>query len=296
MNAISKDVAANVSEAPASQPKPAAPLIYRQSAWTRITHWVWAISLFFLLLTGLQIFNAHPALYIGDQSGFQFDNHVLRIGAERTESGPRGYTDVLGLKFDTTGVLGMSGAAERPRFVAFPGWATIPSYHDLATGRVIHFFFAWLLFGTLLIWLVASIVNGHFRQLVPTLGDIRRLPRDIADHARLKFHHSRDYNTLQKLTYAIVLFIFFPLMILTGLAMSPGANALLPFIPELFGGRQSARTVHFIIMALLVLFFVVHIAMILAAGPINELRSIITGWYRTDQPAEGKSANPEQGA
>ncbi len=93
-----------------SIPEPAIekPLIYRQFAWTRITHWVWAISLFFLLLTGLQIFNAHPTLYIGDQSGFGFDNDVLTIGAENTEAGPRGYTKLLGAKFDTSGVLGMS--------------------------------------------------------------------------------------------------------------------------------------------------------------------------------------------
>jgi thiosulfate reductase cytochrome b subunit len=269
-------------------------LVYRQSAWTRATHWVWAISLFFLLLTGLQIFNAHPALYIGDQSGFQFENDILRIGAENSEFGPRGYTTILGAKFDTSGVLGMSGPAERPRYVAFPGWATIPSHHDLATGRVIHFFFAWLLVGTLLVWLAASIRNGHFRQLVPTLADLKRLPRDIAEHARLKFHHTRDYNTLQRFTYAIVLFVFFPLMILTGLAMSPGANALLPFVPDLLGGRQTARTIHFIVMVLLVAFFIVHIVMMLAAGPINELRSIITGWYRTDPSAEPADATEEK--
>jgi thiosulfate reductase cytochrome b subunit len=271
-----------------SIPEPAIekPLIYRQFAWTRITHWVWAISLFFLLLTGLQIFNAHPTLYIGDQSGFGFDNDVLKIGAENTEAGPRGYTELLGAKFDTSGVLGMSGPAERPRYVAFPGWATIPSHHDLATGRVIHFFFAWLLVGTLLAWLAASVVNGHLRELVPTLGDIKRLPRDIADHARLRFHHTRDYNTLQKLTYAVVLFVFFPLMILTGLAMAPGGDALLPFLPDMLGGRQTARTIHFVVMTLLVAFFVIHIVMILAAGPINELRSIITGWYRTDPPVD----------
>jgi thiosulfate reductase cytochrome b subunit len=261
-------------------------VIYRQFAWTRITHWIWAISLFFLLLTGLQIFNAHPALYIGDQSGFGFDNDVLKISAENTEAGPRGYTRLFGAKFDTSGVLGMSGSAEQPRYVAFPGWATIPSHHDLATGRVIHFFFAWLLVATLLAWLAASVINGHFRELVPTLRDLKQLPRDIADHARLKFHHTRNYNTLQKLTYALVLFVFFPLMILTGLAMSPGGDALLPFLPELLGGRQTARTIHFLVMALLVAFFVIHIVMILAAGPINELRSIITGWYRTDPPAD----------
>ncbi|MDW6022747.1 cytochrome b/b6 domain-containing protein [Mesorhizobium sp. BAC0120] len=267
-------------------------LVYRQYAWTRITHWIWAVSLFFLLLSGLQIFNAHPALYIGDQSGFQFQNHVLAIGAENTNAGPRGYTDILGRKFDTSGVLGMSGPAEQPNYVAFPRWATIPSYYDLATGRVIHFFFAWILVGTLLVWLVASAINGHLRELVPTVADIRRLPRDIANHARLRFHHMRDYNTLQKLTYAIVLFIFFPLMILTGLSMSPSADALLPFLPEAFGGRQTARTIHFTVMALLVLFFVVHIVMVLAAGPINELRSIVTGWYRTDPSSDRAAEEP----
>src|SRR4051812_36956557 len=96
---------------------PSETVIYRQFAWTRVTHWVWAISLFFLLLTGLQIFNAHPALYIGDQSGFGFNNDVLKIGAENTEAGPRGYTRLFGAKFDTSGVLGMSGPAERPRYV-----------------------------------------------------------------------------------------------------------------------------------------------------------------------------------
>ena len=267
-------------------------LVYRQFAWTRITHWIWAVSLFFLLLSGLQIFNAHPALYIGDQSGFQFQNHVLAIGAENTNAGPRGYTDILGRKFDTSGVLGMSGPAEQPNYVAFPSWATIPSYYDLATGRVIHFFFAWILVGTLLVWLVASAINGHLRELVPTVADIRRLPRDIANHARLRFHHMRDYNTLQKLSYAIVLFIFFPLMILTGLSMSPSADALLPFLPEAFGGRQTARTIHFTVMSLLVLFFVVHIVMVLAAGPMNELRSIVTGWYRTDPSSDRAAEEP----
>src|SRR5690606_6259709 len=82
------------------------PLVYRQSIWTRITHWVWAICLFFLLLSGLQIFNAHPALYLGNESGFEYDNAVFRIGAINTPEGPRGQTTILGNNFDTTGVLG----------------------------------------------------------------------------------------------------------------------------------------------------------------------------------------------
>jgi thiosulfate reductase cytochrome b subunit len=262
-------------------------LVYRQSAWTRATHWVWAICLFFLLLTGLQIFNAHPALYIGDQSGFQYDNSILAIRAENTDAGPRGYTTLFGWKFDTTGVLGMSG--EPVQFKAFPSWATVPSYHDLATGRVIHFFFAWVLSATLLVWLIASLVNGHaWRDVVPKPLDIRNLPRDFVDHLKLKFHHARDYNVLQKLAYAGVLFLLLPLMIATGLAMSPGANAMMPWLPEILGGRQTARTLHFVAMALLVAFFVIHMLMILAAGPLNELRSIITGWYRVDRE-EGRS-------
>jgi thiosulfate reductase cytochrome b subunit len=259
--------------------------VYRHSAWTRVTHWVWAVCLFFLLLTGLQIFNAHPALYIGDQSGFAFDNSVLRIGAERTADGATGYTEILGMKFDTTGVLGLSGSSSLTQSArAFPAWATIPSAQDLATGRVVHFFFAWVLFATLIVWLVASLINGHARRdLLPGARDIKGIPSDIANHARLRFRHMRDYGPLQKLSYAAVLFVMLPLMFLTGLAMSPGANAALPFLPEILGGRQTARTIHFVVMALLVAFFVIHILMVVLAGPINEMRSMITGWYRTDK-------------
>lgn len=262
-------------------------LVYRQSIWTRITHWLWAICLFFLLLTGLQIFNSHPALYIGDQSGFQFDNSVLRIGAINTPEGQRGYTEILGRRFDTTGVLGSSGEPLQPQ--AFPDWLTIPTYHDLGTGRVIHFFFAWVLSATLLVWLVASLVNGHaWRDLVPKPRDIRKLPRDFLDHLKFRFRHAREYNVLQKLAYAGVLFVLLPLMIATGLAMSPSANAMMPWLPEILGGRQTARTIHFVVMLLLVGFFAIHILMVVAAGPINELRSIITGWYRIDAADDGQ--------
>jgi thiosulfate reductase cytochrome b subunit len=147
---------------------------------------------------------------------------------------------------------------------------------------VVHFFFGWLLVGTLAVWLAASAWNGHLRALVPTLADLRALPRDIADHARLRFHHGRGYGPLQKLAYAGVLFVLFPLLVLTGLTMSPGMNAAFPWLLDLFGGRQTARTLHFAAMLALVLFFLVHMAMILLAGPLNELRSIVTGWYRID--------------
>lgn len=289
---------ASISEGgslPVDKPtKAKGPLIYRQSISTRLTHWVWAIALFFLLLSGLQIFNAHPALHIGEESGFGYDNSVLRIQAENTPEGPRGFTTVFGHKIDTTGLLAMSGGAARPQYRAFPAWATIPSFQDLATGRVVHFFFAWILAGTLAIWLVASLANGHlWRDVVLKPRDLRYLPRDIVQHLKFRFHHGRTYSPLQKAAYAIVFFALFPLIILSGLAMSPGMDAAWPWLLDIFGGRQTARTIHFTAMALLVLFFVVHIAMVVLAGPFNELRSMITGYYRTSPDAEAAEEKEE---
>lgn len=260
-----------------------ATLVYRQSGLTRLTHWVWAVAMFFLLLSGLQIFNARPNLYIGQQSGFGFDNSILDIYAVNGPNGPAGQTKLFGHTFDTTGVLGMSGAADRPVFTAFPGWATIPSYRDLATGRVVHFFFAWVLVGTLAIWLINALATGHlWRDIVLKPRDLRALPRDILDHLRLRFAHGRSYTPLQKLAYFAVFVVAFPLIIATGLTMSPNFDATLPWLVDLFGGRQTARTIHFFTMLAFVLFFVVHIVMVVLANPINELRSMITGYYRTN--------------
>lgn len=267
-------------------------LIYRQSIFTRLTHWVWAVALFFLLLSGLQIFNAHPTLYIGEESGFEYDNAVLRMRAENTPEGPRGFTTVFGQKFDTTGLFAMSDGGARPAYRAFPSWATIPSFQDLATGRVVHFFFAWVLVATLALWTAASLVNGHlWRDVILKPRDLRGLPRDVASHLRLRFQHGRSYSPLQKLSYFVVLVVLFPLIVLTGLTMSPGMNAAWPWLLDLFGGRQTARTIHFGVMVLLVLFFVVHIVMVVLAGPLNELRSMITGYYRTSPGAAAEKSD-----
>lgn len=259
------------------------PLVYRQNRWTRLTHWVWAISLFFLLLSGLQIFNARPWLSIGKETGFQYNNSFVKIGATTEGDVRKGYTELFGTRYDTTGYLGLHSSGDNLVAQAFPPALTIPSNRDLGTGRVVHFFFAWILVFTLAIWFIASLVKGRLRsEVLPSVQDLKTLPQDIKDHARLRFHHTKKYSVLQKLTYSGVLFVLFPLIIITGLAMSPGFNATMPYLNDLLGGRQTARTIHFIAMALLVLFFVVHMLMILAAGPINEMRSIITGWYRID--------------
>jgi thiosulfate reductase cytochrome b subunit len=270
-----------VQNSTGSPPKLKTRLVNRQHLATRTTHWIWAICLFFLLLSGLQIFNAHPRLYIGKEAGFTYSNDILTITSDSSGDTPKGVTTILGRAFDTTGILGVSGSGDNIREAAFPSALTIPSHQDLATGRVVHFFFAWILVATLIAWFALSLRNRHIKKDILLKGaDIKGLPADIADHARFRFHHTTRYSPLQKIAYAGVLFILFPLIILTGFCMSPGIDSALPWLLDVFGGRQTARTIHFITMALLVLFFIIHMAMILAAGPINELRSIITGRYR----------------
>lgn len=260
------------------------PIVRRHALTTRLTHWLWALCLFFLLLSGLQIFMARPDLYIGQQSGFSFDNTVLSVGAAYQDGQLVGITRLFGSTFDTTGWLGAIERAGTLQPQTFPSWMTVPSYRDLATGRIVHFFFAWLLVGTLLVWLLGSLFNRHLsRDILPRGRDMAGLGRDVADHARLRLHHRRTYGPLQKLSYFGVLFVALPLMIATGLTMSPGINAYAPWMLDLFGGRQTARTIHFVVMLLLVLFVVVHVAMVLLAGPINELRSMTTGRMRIDR-------------
>ena len=136
-----------------------------------------------------------------------------------------------------------------------------------------------------MVYLAAGIVGGHFwRDLLPGREQLRprALLKDLANHLRLKFPRgeaARPYNPLQKLTYLGVIFVLLPLMIVTGLAMSPGMDAILPWLVDLFGGRQSARMIHFIAASLIVLFVFVHVAMVVLAGPLNELRSMITGRF-----------------
>ncbi len=266
---------------PSSLPAGKGPLIYRQSIWTRVTHWIWAICLFFLLLTGLQIFNAHPALYWGAQSDFA--NPWLTIGAKPTADGWRsGAIQVAGLSLDTTGFLGIVGEGASLRERAFPAWATLPGYQDLGAGRRWHFFFAWLFAATLIFYLAFNLVTRRLaRDLLPTAWQIRGIGGSLRDHLRLRIDHAeRGYNVLQKLTYLTVVLVLLPLMVLTGLVMSPTFNAIAPWLTDAFGGRQSARTLHFLTAFALLLFLVVHLAMVIVAGPVNEMRVIITGWFK----------------
>jgi len=261
---------------------PPATFVYRHSVLTRITHWINVVCIAFLILSGLQIFNAHPALYIGAASDFA--NPVLSMTARLGEDGqPVGETTIFGATFDTTGFLGVSTVAGRPEARGFPAWLTVPSYRDLATGRRWHFFFAWLFVINGLVYLVAGAASRHLtRDLLPGWTELKGIGRSIVEHARLRFHHTRDYNVLQKVTYLGLIFVVLPLIVLTGLAMSPGMNAAFPWLTEVFGGRQTARTIHFVCASLIVVFIVVHLLMVVVSGVWNNLRSMITGRYRID--------------
>jgi thiosulfate reductase cytochrome b subunit len=259
-------------------------LFYRHPLPVRLSHWIIVLCFALLLMSGLQIFNAHPSLDWGAKT--DFDNPVLALRAadDSTDQNPKGVAVVFGHAFDTTGVLGVSADSDgTPIERGFPSWLTIPSYQDLATGRRWHFFFAWVLVAVGLFYLVYSLVSRHAaRDLVPRAKELRHIGGSILDHARLRFprgDEARHYNVLQKLSYLIVIFVLFPALILAGLTMSPGVDAAVPQLLWLFGGRQSARTIHFICAWALVLFALVHIVMVLLSGVWNNMRSMITGLY-----------------
>jgi thiosulfate reductase cytochrome b subunit len=275
-------------------------LIYRHTLSVRLTHWVNVLCVVLLLMSGMQIFNAHPMLHWGIK-GDEADPSLLSIYAEEQLEGPPiGWVQIGSAKFNTTGWLGVF--RDRDGFMsgrAFPYWLTIPGYQSLAEARRWHFFFAWLFALNGFAYLIYGFIARHFqRDLKPTGQDLKHIGRSILDHIKLKHprgEEAKRYNVLQKLAYISVIFVLLPLMILTGLTMSPGVDSTAPWLLDIFGGRQSARTIHFITASLLVLFILVHLIEVLLAGVFNELRSMITGWFAV-KPEKIEPPNPGQGA
>ena len=222
----------------------------RHALSTRLWHWVNVISLAVLFMSGLNISNAHPHLYWG-QWGFEPADAWLSV----------------------------------PRF---PGWATIPGYYSLAAARDWHVVFAWVFALSLLLFMFAALVNRHFwRDLVTRRREWhwRVFAAEIREYLRFNFAHTGGkYGSMQKLAYALVIFILLPLMIFTGMAISPGMNASWPWLLDLFGGRQSARSVHFVVAWALLAFTIVHIILVLLTGPFGQIRAMILGG-RADEAA-----------
>jgi thiosulfate reductase cytochrome b subunit len=223
-------------------------LVYRHRLPTRLWHWTNAVAIIVMLMSGLMISNAHPHLYWGE------------YGAN----------------------------LDHPWFNPphFPGWATIPSTYNLALARHWHLFFAWIFAFGLLAYMLVGLANRHIqRDLTLTRAELApsHLWQDVKDHVRLKFPTGREalrFNVLQKITYIGVVFVVLPLLIVTGLSLSPGFDSVLHWPLDLLGGRSSARSVHFVCAGLIAAFIVLHLTLVMLAGPYNEIRSMITGRFR----------------
>jgi thiosulfate reductase cytochrome b subunit len=284
-------------ELPVSTPPPS-PLVrwvYRHTFIVRLSHWINVLCLPILIMSGFQIFNAHPALYLGDRS--DRDRPIFSMKAVMTEDGEmKGITTFFGHAFETTGFLGVSkdsfGGIRRR---GFPSWATLPSGKWLAMGRRWHLFFAWVFVLNGLLFGLYSLLSRHLlRDLFPRWRDLRGVGRAVLDH--LLFRHPTGeepahYNVLQKIAYTGVVFGLGPLIVLTGLTMSPQMDAAFPWLLTLFGGRQSARTIHFVACFAFIGYTLIHLFMVAMTGFWNNLRSMLSGRYRM---TEFGGANDEQ--
>ncbi len=252
--------------------------VYRHSVATRITHWLFFIAFMALVSSGLQIFNAAPYLDAADRS-----TPAKRVLAIQSPQDGVGTTAIFGHSFKTTGWLGwtddgMGGRGAR----AFPGWLTIPAYQSLADGRRWHFFFAWIMVACGIVYVVWGIGRRNLSELVFRPSDAANILPMFAYYLRLRKEPPEHgtYNPLQKLAYTLTIFVFSPLIVISGLALSPGIDASLHPLTAVFGGRQFARLWHFVLMLALIGFFITHLVLVATQGAFNQVRSMITGRYR----------------
>lgn len=254
-------------------------LVYRHNRITRTTHWINTIAVAVLFMSGLMIFNAYPHLHWGSKA--EPDEAFFSIYASGDDAEVRSYTELYGRRVETTGLLGTENTAMGPLPRAFPSWSTIPGFYCLACGRRWHFFFAWLFVLNGILYYVYNRANGHVAQFILRPRDVRKLAPMALYYLRLRKTSPQDgeYNPLQKLAYTSVFFILTPLVMLTGLAMSPQIGVAFNWLPALFGGRQSARSIHFILAFSFAFFTLGHVTMVITTGVINNMRSMVSGWY-----------------
>ena len=238
-------IASAVSNAPVTK------LAARHSVLVRVTHWLTTLCFFALLLTGIEILISHPRFYWGE-TGNVLTTPLFQLPIPSSRKlVPTGYSYVLPDQ---------------------NGWS-----------RALHFEAAWIAVLTGLLYVISGLLTRHFRKdLVPSKADLswRALLTSFVKPLRLERPspaEASSYNGLQRLTYLFVIFVLFPLVIWSGLAMSLGFASALPWSVTLLGGRQSARTIHFFVSLALVLFLFVHVAMVCLAGFWNRTSAMITG-------------------
>jgi thiosulfate reductase cytochrome b subunit len=234
-----------VSAAQPDRPRPGGRVaVWRHPLWVRVTHWLNVAAVVVLIMSGLNILAAHPHLYWGLRSTF----------ADPWISTP-----------------------------SVPNWLLIPQGRNLAEARHWHFLFAWIFVLNGLAYLAWGLVSGRFRRrLWPTRTDLGGIWASVKEHARFHFprdEEARTYNVIQKLTYLAMVLIILPMMLITGLSMSPGFNAVGGLLLDMMGGRQSARTLHFLSAGLIVGFIVIHVGLVIWTGLVNNMRAMVTGWF-----------------
>jgi thiosulfate reductase cytochrome b subunit len=223
----------------------------RHSALVRITHWLTTVCVLALLLSGIEILISHPRFYWGE------------TGNPMTPS-----------------LFDLPIPASRPWVNTGYGFV-LPDQNGWS--RNLHFEAAWAVILTGLVYVISGLRVRHFRNnLLPPGAGLTRQAfwKDVASHLRLRQADEAEawsYNVVQRLAYLLVIFVLFPLVIWTGLAMSPALVSVFPILVTSVGGQQSARTIHFFVSVLLVVFIVIHIVMVSRAGFRNRMRGMITG-------------------
>jgi thiosulfate reductase cytochrome b subunit len=270
--------------------------VYRHPLAVRMWHWATVLTVAGLLFTGFNILNVHPRLYWGEVG----NAHTTPIVAiESTQAGgPRPGTHpapaalrVGSHRWDVTGHLGtvLDAGEDGLYFMMVP----TPESWQFGAMRAWHFVCAWILFMSWAAYSTYLLLAGRLaRTLLPSAEQLtgRAILRDLWDHLRLhasRGEAARQYNLLQKLTYLVVLFGLIPLLVLSGLTLSNAVTARFPGLYTFFGGRQSARPIHTLCAVVVCLFTFVHIVQLFVAGFVNEVRSMITGYF--DIKPEGGS-------
>jgi thiosulfate reductase cytochrome b subunit len=242
-------------------------LASRHARWVRISHWILTVSILTLAFTGVVILMAHPRLYWGEV-GNDLTPALLELPISRNHR--HGGWEKHMPFFQNTGA---PISASR----------TFDIFNQNGWGRSLHFLAAWCLVVPGAIYLLAGISGGHFRshivpgrqELAPTL-----FWQDVVDHLQLRIPQASGgprYGLLQKCAYSLVVFVAAPLIVVTGLTMSPAVTAAFPFLLQVFGGYQSARTIHFVAFAALLLFVVVHLVMVVKSGFKRQIRAMTVG-------------------
>jgi thiosulfate reductase cytochrome b subunit len=239
----------------------------RHSSWVRATHWIITLSFLILAYTGVMILMVHPRLYWGEAGNDLVDPWIeIPISRNYQHGGWKDQTAFQGLD---NSVLSAS--------------RTYEIFNQNSWGRSLHFLAGWVLVLIGLIYLLSGILTNHFRRnFIPHRTELGPGPywREIKDHLRMRIRPATggpDYGVLQKTSYLAIVFLILPLMFLTGITMSPAVTSSFPFLLDVFGGHQSARTIHFIAFAGLLTFMIVHIVMVVKSGFRTQMRSMTLG-------------------